>query len=715
MKKLVCLIAFLSLFLYGKDEIWDSYTCMNNIINAVEVNGKICALSEGGVFFFNPVNKQFDKVTRTEGLESVSYSALYTDGKKVYIGSNEGLIDIIDPTDLTVSHCYEITKSSYSNKKINSISSSGDSLLISTAFGLVILNKNDKTVIDSYLQIGTNDNTTNAKFAEKISNKLYIVTDAGIAIQKDNVKNLSTSDAWNITASFNTANLKNIIKLLKNGNTLAALTSNDLVEITPTVQIKYHYSQLYDVIYNDGYQILTNNSVMKDNANLYNISGFSAKKLIKFNNDFWFVTNTGLRSSNNVVFNPSGPFSNFFYKIAVDKSQNIWATNGFKENSQGFYKYSITSDIWKNFNLQGYHNLFISSDNSVYFANWGGGFIKIKDTLIVDAFNVNNTPFVGIPDNAKYLPIADINEDSQGNLWVLNHQSAIPEILGCYASKKWYMFKNSASDATTIYLGMIIDQYDTKWFYSFDAKGLFYLNENKTFSNTTDDKYGVLSTSNSINSNKIQALAVDKFGELWVGSDKGINIIPDPGNPKQNISNVYNMRSQNISQIIVDPLNRKWVATKTGGIILLSADGYEILANYNSTNSPLPSDNINSIALDSKTGVLYIGTDYGLYSLKTSGVNPEITYNLNVYPNPFYLVDGSKNITIQGLVKDSQVKILSIDNRLVNDFTTEGGGVTKWNGKDKSGNLVASGIYFIVAFDRDGNNISKTKIVVIRK
>jgi flagellar hook assembly protein FlgD len=67
------------------------------------------------------------------------------------------------------------------------------------------------------------------------------------------------------------------------------------------------------------------------------------------------------------------------------------------------------------------------------------------------------------------------------------------------------------------------------------------------------------------------------------------------------------------------------------------------------------------------------------------------------------------------LVKDSKIKILTISGRLVRQFETPGGRVAYWDGRDDSGRLVASGIYLIVAYDTEGNNVTTGKVAVLRQ
>jgi len=263
----------------------------------------------------------------------------------------------------------------------------------------------------------------------------------------------------------------------------------------------------------------------------------------------------------------------------------------------------------------------------------------------------------------------------------------------------------------------VIDQYDTKWFTVTVAGrfGLYYFNENKTFDDLTDDTQGYMNSSNGLLSDLITALAVDQRGYLWVGTNVGLNVILNPSKPKVTSNLGLALRNQTITCIAIDPLDQKWIGT-TQGVFVLSSDGIQLIGQYDSKNSPLPSDDIKSIAFDAKNGIAYIGTDYGLAALQTSSVQPLQSFGeVFVYPNPFVVGDGATSLTIDGLVGNSSIKIFTISGKLISDFTTPGGRIAFWDGKDLNGNLVPTGIYIIVSYDQEANNVKTSKVAVIRK
>jgi hypothetical protein len=171
-----------------------------------------------------------------------------------------------------------------------------------------------------------------------------------------------------------------------------------------------------------------------------------------------------------------------------------------------------------------------------------------------------------------------------------------------------------------------------------------------------------------------------------------------------------------INTIAVDALNRKWIGTPEG-VLLLSPDGIQQIESYTveSTDGKLISNDVRSIAIDSRTGVVYFGTLEGLSSLATVAADPKAEFEeLIISPNP-YLLPASTQLLIDGLVENSTVKILGIDGTLIREIESPGGRVGFWDGKDKNGNEVGSGVYLVVAYSTDGSRIAKGKVAVVRR
>ena len=86
--------------------------------------------------------------------------------------------------------------------------------------------------------------------------------------------------------------------------------------------------------------------------------------------------------------------------------------------------------------------------------------------------------------------------------------------------------------------------------------------------------------------------------------------------------------------------------------------------------------------------------------------------DIRIYPNPFYPSRGQARVTIDGLPEGTKVKIYTIKGELLWDITVPAMGTVAWNGRNKSGRAVASGLY-LVYFEQGGNKKIK-KVSVIR-
>jgi len=149
-------------------------------------------------------------------------------------------------------------------------------------------------------------------------------------------------------------------------------------------------------------------------------------------------------------------------------------------------------------------------------------------------------------------------------------------------------------------------------------------------------------------------------------------------------------------------------------VFVISNDNMEQIHNFTTTNSPLLSDNIESISIDNETGEVFIATDKGLCSYM-SGVDSSITEmtedEVYAYPNPV-TSDYNGLITITGLSNDANVKIMTTNGTVVAEGKSNGRFFT-WNGRDKNGNRVASGIYMVATATSKGEKGVVCKIAII--
>ena len=109
-------------------------------------------------------------------------------------------------------------------------------------------------------------------------------------------------------------------------------------------------------------------------------------------------------------------------------------------------------------------------------------------------------------------------------------------------------------------------------------------------------------------------------------------------------------------------------------------------------NSPILSDSIVSLAVDNKSGDIWFGTSKGIQSFRGNATTEEKNlHNVYAFPNPVR-EDFTGNVTITGLMRDSQISITDISGNLVYKTISDGGQAT-WDLKTYNGKRVATGVY----------------------
>ena len=174
----------------------------------------------------------------------------------------------------------------------------------------------------------------------------------------------------------------------------------------------------------------------------------------------------------------------------------------------------------------------------------------------------------------------------------------------------------------------------------------------------------------------------------------------------------YLLENEQVNSIVVDGANRKWIGTATSGVFLLSPDGVETIEHFTAENSPLPSDNVLSIAIHESTGEVYFGTSEGLVSYMSDAVSPADNFReLYAYPNPVQS-NYMGMVVIKGVMGNTEVRIVDASGNLVITIPSNGGEAV-WDLTNAAGGRVASGIYTAICNTLDGNASSSVKVMVI--
>lgn len=366
------------------------------------------------------------------------------------------------------------------------------------------------------------------------------------------------------------------------------------------------------------------------------------------------------------------------------------------------------------------------SDNKVFVGSWVGGLMRFSRTEgFEQKFTQNNSTLLGAGQSgANRTAIGGLAFDTDENLWISNYGASSPIAV----MKPDGTLKHFSSSPSSNLLQVAVDKNGYKWFVIAFSGGILVYDSGADLDSPSDDRYRVITTGNSVlPTNFVNCITVDLDGDVWVGTQQGVvsfecgsRVFDESCKGRLRIVNVdgfngYLLETEDVKAIAVDGANQKWFGT-TNGIFVQSPDALTQVARYTNTNSPLFDNAINDIAINSKTGEAWIGTEKGVITLRgaaTEGgrVNLPTAY---AYPNPVS-PDYDGPIAIYGLARDANVKITDVAGHLVYEGKALGGQAV-WNGRDYLGRRAASGVYMIYATSEanfDSPDAIVTKVVIL--
>lgn len=440
---------------------------------------------------------------------------------------------------------------------------------------------------------------------------------------------------------------------------------------------------------------------------------------------FWFadkfrnfrVTSTDL-SVNCLQLAYDSPYTHNSEEIEISEEGTVFVASGGVRNNFGYLNrldgvFYLNDNDWNRYapfeiaslnSLRDFYDV-VYDDNTgkLYMAAYLGG-LAIKDGDDFEILHKDNSSLESPPGDPSNTRVAGIALDEEGLLWMANYGSERPiSVLkpdGSTQSFRPADFENKIHE-------VVIDEFGNKWFASADeVRGILVFNEEDINVNVDDQSRVINSVNSNLPSNKVNCLAIDLDGDVWVGTEQGPvvfecgpNVFDEACIGTLRVVEVDSilanlLETENIKTIAVDGANRKWFGTDNG-IFVQSPNGEDQVAYINKNNSPLFSNIINDIEINNTTGEVFIATELGLQSFQTDATEGGIvnTSDVVVYPNPVR-PDYQGPIAIKGLARDADIKITDINGQLVYE-TKANGGQAIWDGNDYNGRRANTGVYLV--------------------
>ncbi len=423
-----------------------------------------------------------------------------------------------------------------------------------------------------------------------------------------------------------------------------------------------------------------------------------------FTNDSIFLaTSSGIRQAK-FATNVNLQFYGNWSTLSAEQSSFVGAENGLLIASE-----SGKLSIYQNGKLSGVLSL---SDRITAIDKISANkyFLLVNNQLNI--LDLELLTFTKLSDS-KILSPQILKADLQGKFWIADKKNGLLSNLeGSYKSY-------SPESLDTLYSrrkdSIVVDAEGNTWTRSAGFGGIIVksVNNQQKFI-TTGVGFGNLPSTN------VKTIALDKDGQMWVGTDRGVVVFDNPalvfsGKSFDAYSPVFERRrllgNETVTAIGIDGGNRKWIGT-LNGIFLFNADATELITNFTENNSPLPSNAIEYITLEPK-GNVFIRTANGLVSYRgtaTESTSSQAENTVKVFPNPVRpAYDGQ--IGIEGLVENAFVKITDTAGNLVYE-TRASGGTAVWNGRLLDGRRASTGIYLIFSANSKGEETLVSRLAI---
>jgi hypothetical protein len=761
MRKIAAITVLLLFVLniYGQTPVgsWSDHLSYNTARSIASGTKEVFVSTGSSVIVYDKEFAELKKMSRINGLSETGISAISwsEENKTLVIGYTSTNVDLFqNNTVFNIPDIYN--KYIPGNKQINRIRCSSKYAYLSCSFGIVIIDIQKKEIYDTW-QPGTstvNNEVLDTGFG---NDKIYAATNTGVFFAGLYDQGLSYFGNWSRINSLPDPEGK-YTALVFSGNRLYANKSDPSAEgdslfvVNGTTSLFSYSPGVFNLSTDPGTGGFTVSS--GSSAKYYDSNGSLRKTVTNYgfalpdisqaiadNGDLWIADiSSGLVKGKNMTdfsaLNLPGPASNNAYHISSlngstvicpGGTDNSWNSLGrpvqvssFRENNWTISTFGDTFDALR--------SLIDPGDiGHLYISTWGGGLLEFRNNDLINHYNDANSPLQTMIPGKPYVRICGLAMDNDRYLWIT--QSGVPGSIKILKPDGNWIVNSLTIDAPVIG-DLIITMDGFKWIILPGGHGLFILDDNKTPEAAGDDRFRkivVKDTENQVISS-VNTIAEDLDGNIWIGTDQGPLIYYNPGRvfaedlyasrikiPRNDGSGLsdYLLKSETVTSIAVDGANRKWLGTSGSGGYLVSPDGITQIKNFNEQNSPILSDSIINLAIDNKTGDVWFGTSKGLQSYRGDATaGGERFDNVYAFPNPVR-EDFTGNVTITGLMRDSQINITDISGNLVFKTISDGGEAT-WDLKTYSGKHVSTGVYLIFCASNDGTQAFVTKILVIR-
>lgn len=744
---------------------WRTHFAYNQADQIAQSENKVFAVSEGSLFSIDKRDGSMEFYSKVSGLNGTIISKIdYDEANKILlIIYKDGNIDFLSPDGVkNLPDFYH--KQMSVDKAVSHVQLHENKAFLSCSFGIITLNMQKVEIQDTYY-IGDNASEVKVLNTTIHNGSIYAVSETDVYTASMSNPHLISYESW--SKILDLPGIDNFQKLVSFGDNLVLLRSGKLYKQDSSgawsdLDVSTNYKE---ITVSDAYLIgytATEAFVFDEQFSKTQITNLSTIKdgvYDKNTSKFWFagdpkgVAEYVLSGGENSVnfYLPEGPAVNIPYKLKF-AGDRLFVLQGGRWDVQYFRPGVVMiyeDSKWKNISnlpiqsitgkrVLDFIDIAVNPEDKTHFyiSSYGTGVYEYRDDKFFKWYNFENSTIESIFSGSYYyMRMGGGTYDADGNIWFSNSMvSGAIQILR--QDGTWTKLDSPILQGATLGSILVLNQdKNIKWLLKHRVPaGFAVINDNGTVDDPDDDQYVFHSSfpdqdkaGGSISPEAYFCLVEDKNGAIWVGTTKGPLIFNNPLRafdsdftatrikiPRNDGTNLadYLLENEQINALAIDGANRKWIGTANTGVYLVSENGQETIHHFTTENSPLNSNYILSIDINPITGEVFFGTGNGLISYQSDASEAESVFtNVHVYPNPVR-ENFSGVITITGLIEKTSVKITDVAGNLVSE-TTSNGSIATWDGRNKFGQKVSSGVYLAICVSPDGQESATTKILVI--
>lgn len=765
MKRLFSAIVFLCLTLphHGQGPVgsWNDQLSYNSSLSLAAGGDKIFSSAGAAILVYDIPSNTVSSISRVTGLNETLVSSV------AWCDEEETLIIVYRNTSVdlvrkgTVTNIPDI-KNKYipGLKEIYGITVSGSRAMLSGSFGIVVIDVRGRYVADTW-RPGSDGEVNTVSGTAILGDRIYAVTATGIFSAPLARPGLSYFGNWERLeglpspgSPYNSiAAAGTVLFISKPGSSSSADSlfsiipgeNASLIHTSPGGSIRSVSAtgNTVSLATTSTLLMFSGQGVLQREITGYGPTAANPVTAAVTGQTLWIAdASAGLVSTDDFTTYVShtlpGPYTNNVADIHF-AGDNFYVTGGTVDNAWGnVYRplqvFTGSGDRWRStilYRPEDRDAMRVISDpgdvNHYFVSSWGNGLYEFRQGDMVMNYNQDNSPLSSIIPGEYFSRICGLAYDRDGNLWMT--QSGVPgNLKALMPDGNW--ISTSLSLGVPVAGDMVIDRNGYIWVILPRGYGLLVYDPAGTPGILSDDRYLRLQVTDTEGHvmNNLFSVTTDNDGSIWLGTDMGPAVFYNPGKvftgelkasrikiPRNDGSGLadYLLGTETVTTICVDGANRKWFGTMSSGAWLMSDDAKEELIHFNSSNSPLLSDNIVKINVNPVTGEVWFGTAEGIISFRGDATaGKEDFSSIYVFPNPVR-EDFEGVVTVTGLVANSSVKITDISGNLVYETTSTGGQAT-WDLRNYRSARVTTGVYLVFCSNEDGSLAKVTKMLVIR-